>query len=94
MHVKYILPCSLITIYGLESMMVFHHDIILNTVKIIEGETTSSNVNLDDLMTGDQHSLNVQGRDLVAAALDDVSTGASQDSEVAILNLKMNGLID
>ena len=52
MHVKYILPCSLITIYGLESMMVFHHDIILNTVKIIEGETTSSNVNLDDLMTG------------------------------------------
>ena len=52
MHVKYILPCSLITIYGLESMMVFHHDIILNTVKIIEGETTSSNVNLNDLMTG------------------------------------------
>ena len=48
MHVKYILPCSLITIYGLESMMVFHHDIILNTVKIIEGETTSSNVNLDN----------------------------------------------
>ena len=48
MHVKYILPCSLITIYGLESMVVFHHDIILNTVNIIEGETTSSNVNLDD----------------------------------------------
>ena len=43
---------------------------------------------------GEQHSLHVQGRDLVAAALD-VSTGASsQDSEVAILNLKMNGLID
>ena len=52
MHVKYILPCSLNVIYGLESMVVFHHDIILNTVKIIEGETTSSNVNLDDLMTG------------------------------------------
>ena len=52
MHVKYILPCSLITIYGLESMVVFHRDVILKTVKIIEGETTSSNVNLNDLMTG------------------------------------------
>ena len=52
MHVRYILPCSLISIYGLETMVVFHHDIILNTLKIIEGETTSSNVNLNDLMTG------------------------------------------
>ena len=41
----------------------------------------------------EQHGLHVQGGDLVAPALDDISAGATQDSEVAILNLNVNGLI-